>query len=74
MILQLNPTIPVYCKDHGHGEAIMTIDYGVQVNSVWVVRFPGGVIKHFYSDDILLYGNPMDGDGWDIKIPKEWIH
>lgn len=36
------------------------------VNTIWVVRFPGGLIKHFYSDDILMYGNPMDGNGWDI--------
>lgn len=36
------------------------------VNTICVVRFPGGLIKHFYSDDILMYGNPMDGNGWDI--------
>lgn len=72
MIHQLNPYIPVYAKQHGEGEAILIIDYGHMVNSVWVVRFEGGSVKHFYSDDILMYGNPMDGKGFDIKIPKGW--
>jgi hypothetical protein len=72
MIIQLNPTIPVFAKQHGEGEAIMIIDYGINVNTVWVVRFSGGAVKHFYSDDILVYGNPMDGNGWDIDIPDNW--
>lgn len=67
MILQLNPTIPVLCREHGDGEAYLVIDYGANVNTVWVVRLPGGIIKHFYSDDVRIYGNPMDGLGWDIK-------
>lgn len=65
-MIQLNPTIAVCCRDHGDGEAILVIDYGLNVNTVWVVRLFGGAIKHFYSDDIRIYGNPMDGNGWDI--------
>lgn len=72
MILQLNPTIPVLAKDHGDGEAILIIDYGPDVNTVWVVRFEGGEVKHFYSDDIRVYGNPMAGKGWDVTKPKDW--
>lgn len=72
MILQLNPTIAVHCKGHGDGEAIMVIDYGPDVNTVWVVRLPGGIVKHFYSDDIRIYGNPMNGAGWDVDLPAEW--
>jgi len=56
----------------GDGTAIMVIDYGVDVNSVWVVRFPGGEVKHILSDDIRVYGNPMYGSGWDVKIPADW--
>ena len=67
MILQLNPTVPVKCKGHGDGEAMFLVDYGPDVNTVWVVRLPGGVIKHFYSDDIRVYNNPMNGQGWDIE-------
>lgn len=73
MIIQLNPTIPVACKDHGDGEAILVIDYGINVNTVWVVRLPGGYVKHFYSDDIRVYDNPMNGNGWDIQWSKESI-
>lgn len=51
----------------GDGEAMFIIDYGVNVNSVWVVRMDKGVIKHFYSDDIRVYGNPMNGKGWDCE-------
>lgn len=66
MIHQLNPTIDVLTP-LGDGEAIMIIDYGINVNTVWVVRFNGGRIKHIYSDDIRIYGNPMNGKGWDIE-------
>lgn len=65
MILQLNPTIDVKTP-LGDGEAVFLIDYGVNVNTVWVCRMKGGVVKHFYSDDVKIYGNPMNGDGWDV--------
>jgi len=44
----------------------------LNVNTIWVVRLKGGEVKHFYSDDIRIYANPMDGNGWDIEIPKNW--
>ena len=74
MILQLNPTIDV-STPLGDCEAFFIIDYGINVNSVWVCRMKGGEVKHFYSDDIRIYDNPMNGNGWDIektysRIPK----
>ena len=66
-MLQLNPTIEVHTS-LGDGEALFIIDYGINVNTVWVVRFPKGIIKHLYSDDIRVYGNPMNGEGWDVEI------
>jgi hypothetical protein len=68
MMLQLNPTIPVWCKEHGEGEAMFIMDYGLNVNTVWMVRLPGGVVKHFYSDDIRVYDNPMNGKGDDVEF------
>jgi len=65
MILQLNPTIDVLTIK-GNAEAIMIIDYGINVNSVWVCRMKGGKVLHFYSDYIRIYDNPMNGNGWDV--------
>ena len=65
-MLQLNPTIDVKTP-LGDGEAFIVIDYGINTNTVWLVRLEGGVIKHFLSDDVLIYGNPMMGKGWDVK-------
>lgn len=62
MMLQLNPTISVKTPK-GDAEAFIIIDYGINVNSVWLCRMKGGKVLHFYSDDILIYDN---GDGWDI--------
>lgn len=56
----------------GDGTAIIIIDYGIDVNTVWVVRFPGGAVLHILSDDIRVYGNPMYGKGWDTEIPDTW--
>lgn len=61
MMLQLNPTVAVETP-LGDGDAWFIIDYGLNVNTVWLVRLKGGVIKHFYSDDIKIWGNPMDGE------------
>jgi len=71
MIYQLPNPIDVATK-LGDGTCIAIIDYGIDLNSVWIVRFPGGEIKHLLSDDIRVYGNPMYGAGWDVTIPKEW--
>jgi hypothetical protein len=65
-MIQLNPYIAVKTP-LGDGDAVLVIDYGHHTNTVWVVRLKGGIIKHFWSDDVLIYGNPMDGDGWDIN-------
>ena len=73
MMLQLNPTIDVQTP-LGDGEAFFIVDYGVNVNTVWVCRMAGGEVKHFYSDDVRIYGNPMNGNDWDVdrvtKLPK----
>ena len=66
MILQLNPTIDVNTP-LGDGEAMFIIDYGINVNTVWIVRFNGGKILHIYSDDIRVWGNPINGNGWDTE-------
>lgn len=65
MMLQLNPTISVKTPK-GDAEALIIIDYGVNVNSVWLCRMRGGEVLHFYSDDIRVYDNPMNGNGWDV--------
>ena len=71
MIYEFKTPIAV-ATPHGDGDAMLFIDYGLNVNSVWVVRLNGGIIKHYYSDDIRIYGNPMNGSGWDITKPTEW--
>lgn len=71
MIHEFKTPLPVHTP-HGEGEAILLIDYGIDVNTVWLVRLKGGVVKHYYSDDILVYGNPMNGKGFDINIPINW--
>lgn len=70
-MLQLNPTMDV-ATPNGDGEALFIIDYGINVNSVWIVRHKGGKILHYYSDDVRIYGNPMNGDDWDIDKPVSW--
>lgn len=52
---------------HGDGECLAIIDYGYNVNTVWLVRLHGGAVKHYDSADVRVYGNPMDGRGWDVN-------
>jgi len=71
MIHEFPTPIPVHTP-HGVGQAILFIDYGINVNSVWVVRLKGGKVLHYYSDDIRIYDNPMNGEGWDVDLPDDW--
>lgn len=71
MIYQLPNPIDVATK-LGDGTCIMIIDYGLDVNTVWVVRYAGGEVKHILSDDVRVYGNPMYGKSWDTAIPDDW--
>jgi hypothetical protein len=67
------PTPIAVHTPHGEGNAILMIDYGLDTNSVWVVRLKGGKVLHYYSDDIRIYDNPMNGCGFDVEIPDNWI-
>lgn len=71
MIHQFPSPIPVHTP-HGYGDALLLIDYGIDVNTVWLVRLEGGAVKHYLSDDVRVYGNPMYGKSWDISIPENW--
>jgi len=71
VIHELKNPIQVHTK-HGVGNALIIIDYGLNVNSVWLVRLKGGHVKHYYSDDIRIYDNPMNGVGFDLDIPNDW--
>lgn len=71
MIHEFKAPIPVHTP-HGEGDALLLIDYGIDVNTVWLVRLKGGVVLHYLSDDIRVYGNPMYGSGFDIEIPINW--
>lgn len=71
-IYEFRTPIPVH-TEHGDGTAILIIDYGLDVNTIWVVRLSKtGKVLHYYSEDIRIYGNPMGGNDWDIELPETW--
>lgn len=54
MILQLNPWIEVVTV-HGAGWAMFIIDYGLNLNSCWVVvTKKDGRIRHYDSNDVTV--------------------
>ena len=70
-ILQLNPQIVVYTP-LGQGLACFLIDYGMSVNTCWVVRLADGQVKHFDANDIRIEGNPTYGFPLMPEIPDSW--
>jgi hypothetical protein len=59
MILQLNPPIWVLTPK-GEGFALLIIDYGIHLNSVWVVTiFDTGEVTHIDSNEVKVMGNSM---------------
>lgn len=71
MVLQLNPNIVVYTP-LGRGLVLFIIDYGMTVNTCWVVRLEDGKVKHFDSNDIRVEGNPTYGSKIKPEIPGSW--
>jgi dTDP-4-dehydrorhamnose 3,5-epimerase-like enzyme len=66
MMLQLNPPIWV-ATPLGEGFALLVIDYGPHLNSVWVVQhFADGQVVHVDAAEIRVMGNEM----YDIPHPK----
>jgi hypothetical protein len=61
VMLQLNPPIHVMTP-MGEGDALVMIDYGPHINTVWGVwLFDDGRFNHFDSSDIRIMGNAMYG-------------
>ena len=62
-IHQLSPPIHVNTPK-GEGDTLFLIDYGVNINSVWVVHLHNsGEVLHFDSSDVRIMGNLMYGIG-----------
>jgi hypothetical protein len=71
-ILEINVPIAVHTP-HGSGQALFLYDYGLNVNSIFGVRLDKtGEYKHYYSDDILIYPNPANGEP-KLIIPDDWV-
>ena len=61
MMLQLNPPIWVQTP-LGEGHALVLLDYGPSVNTVWLVHlFDTGNVTHVDSSEIRVMGNAMYG-------------
>ena len=70
-MLQLNPTMPVHTK-LGKGRAILIIDYGMDINTCWVVALNStGKIKHFDSNDVVIEDNRTYGT--TSVVPESWV-
>lgn len=61
MILQLDPPIWV-TTPLGEGHALLVIDYGPSINTVWCVHhFEDGRLVHIDSSEVRIMGNEMYG-------------
>jgi hypothetical protein len=67
MIHQLAP--PLYVTTPlGEGHCLFLIDYGPQINTVWVVHlFDDGRLVHVDSSEVRVFGNAM----YAIPHPEE---
>ena len=67
MILQLNPPLWV-TTPLGEGHALVLIDYGPSINTVWLVHlFDTGKVTHVDSSEVRVMGNAM----WGIPHPEQ---
>jgi hypothetical protein len=70
IIHEIENPLPVHTP-HGPGKAIFLYEYSIDINTVFGVRLDSsGEYKHYYSEDIRIYANPMNGE--KTEIPKGW--
>lgn len=71
--MQLNPPLWVNTP-LGEGHALLVIDYGPSLNTVWAVHiFEDGRLVHIDSSEIRCMGNEMYGISHP-GIPKRTMH
>lgn len=71
MLLQLNPSIPVYVKDKGNGEAVGWIDYGKEDHLLWLVALDSdGSVWAVPNPDIRLLNNYSIGRQYKTSDQK----
>lgn len=69
-ILELQNPLPV-ATPHGNGKVLFIYDYSLDTNTVLGVRLDEtGEYKHYYSDDVRIWGNPMSAE--KTVVPKGW--
>lgn len=52
----------------GTGTALFLIAGSIHSNPQFIVRlYNSGTVRTIDQTEITIYGNPMDGRGWDIK-------
>jgi hypothetical protein len=55
----------------GTGTALFMIAGSIHSNPQFIVRLHNtGKVRTIDQNDVHIYGNPMDGRGWDIKSPN----
>jgi len=58
MMLQLNPTIPVWVENKGKGHAIGWMDYSQEHHLMWIIAFDStGEIWTFPNPQVRLQAN-----------------
>lgn len=68
-MLQLNPPLWV-TTPLGEGHALIIIDYGPSINTVWVCHlFESGKVVHIDSSEVRVMGNEMYGISHPVQ-PK----
>lgn len=69
MILEIKQSLFVHTP-LGAGRLLFIIDYGMDINTCWVIGLNNGEIKHFDSKDIRLQQNYT----YETKsvIPETW--
>jgi hypothetical protein len=71
MVTVLDPPWPCV-TEHGEGIARLFIDRGTDINAEFGVRCRGGHFRFYFQPDVRFTGNPMDGHGYDLDLPKGW--
>jgi len=56
----------------GEGTALFLMAGSMHANPHFIVRlYKTGQLRSFDQNDIQVYGNPMQGNGWDIKSQEK---
>lgn len=73
-LLEISDRFDVYVKQLGEGTAMFLVSGSTTTNPAFIVKLKhSGLVRQVSQVDLVIYGDPGDGEPLVPEIPKDWL-